>query len=218
MFTSATIVYPKLITFIFAYNWQEREKILSDHRLKTLLDLHTNVTASLKELYEDKDGERKNEVAALSGPNEFAEFYNRLKQIKEFYKKHPNEISVPLQVEFDEMSKTISAVNIDNPESSSLLVEFSDEEGFGRYLDLHECYNMYLNIRGVEKTDYINYLMTFDHVFDIPKERKNMEYKKYLETLNAYLYDFIQRVRPLIDMDSEMEQVQIDFKRQWDSG
>lgn len=47
----------------------------------------------LKEFYEDKDGLRKEEVSALSGPNEFQEFYGRLKQIKEFYRKHPNEVS-----------------------------------------------------------------------------------------------------------------------------
>lgn len=49
-------------------------------------------TNNLMELYEDKDGLRKEEVAALSGPNEFAEFYSRLKQIKEFYKRLPNEV------------------------------------------------------------------------------------------------------------------------------
>lgn len=185
-----------------------------------MLDLHIDATGSLRELYEDKDGERKTEVAALSGPNEFQEFYFRLKEIKEFYKKHPNEISVPLQVEFDELSKSYSGNSnlIESSDGPSLLVEFSDEEGFGRYLDLHECYGMYLNIRGIEKTDYINYLLTFDHVFDIPKERKNMEYKRYLETLIAYLTDFITRVRPLIDLDAELEQVDIDFKRQWEGG
>lgn len=35
---------------------------------------------------------RKEELSAISGPNEFAEFYNRLKQIKEFHRKHPNEV------------------------------------------------------------------------------------------------------------------------------
>lgn len=35
---------------------------------------------------------RKDELSAISGPNEFAEFYNRLKQIKEFHRKHPNEV------------------------------------------------------------------------------------------------------------------------------
>lgn len=50
-------------------------------------------TNNLKELYEDKDGMRKDEVAALSGPNEFAEFYSRLKNIKEFYRRMPNEVT-----------------------------------------------------------------------------------------------------------------------------
>lgn len=44
-------------------------------------------------------------MALLSGPNEFVEFYNRLKTIKEFYKKHPNEIAVPMSLEFDEFDK-----------------------------------------------------------------------------------------------------------------
>lgn len=50
-------------------------------------------TNNLKELYEDKDGLRKEEVAALSGPNEFAEFYSRLKNIKDFYRRLPNEVN-----------------------------------------------------------------------------------------------------------------------------
>jgi len=74
----------------------EKDRIYSEHRLKYLLDLHQNSTNKLKELYEDKDGERKSEIQALSGPNEFNEFYIRLKQIKEFYKKHPAEVSIPL--------------------------------------------------------------------------------------------------------------------------
>lgn len=39
---------------------------------------------------------RRDELAAISGPNEFAEFYNRLKQIKEFHRKHPNEVFILL--------------------------------------------------------------------------------------------------------------------------
>lgn len=38
---------------------------------------------------------RRDELAAISGPNEFAEFYNRLKHIKEFHRKHPNEVQNP---------------------------------------------------------------------------------------------------------------------------
>ena len=35
---------------------------------------------------------RKEEVQALSGPNEFLEFYQRLKAIRDFHRKHPNEV------------------------------------------------------------------------------------------------------------------------------
>ncbi|RXN36625.1 splicing factor 3A subunit 3 [Labeo rohita] len=35
------------------------------------------------------------------------------------------------------------------------LVEFTDEEGYGRYLDLHDCYLKYMNLKGVEKLEYL---------------------------------------------------------------
>ena len=42
----------------------------------------------------------------------------------------------------------------------------------------------YLNLKGVEKTDYINYLSTFDRLFDIPKDKKaSADYRAYLGTL-----------------------------------
>ncbi len=39
------------------------------------------------------------------------------------------------------------------------LVEFTDEEGYGRYLDLHDCYQKYTNLKGVE---------VLSHLFDSP--------------------------------------------------
>uniref|UniRef100_A0A6B2EFZ3 Putative splicing factor 3a subunit 3 n=1 Tax=Phlebotomus kandelakii TaxID=1109342 RepID=A0A6B2EFZ3_9DIPT len=190
-----------------------KDAVFTDHRLHLLLQLHNNATGALKELYEDKDGVRKTEVQALSGPNEFSEFYARLKQIKEFYKKHPNEISVPLSVEFEELTKSYG-----NQDEMSSLVEFTDEEGFGKYLDLHECFDKFINIRGIEKIDYITYLLTFDHLFDIPRDRKNTEYKKYLEMLLDYLNGYVARVKPLLDIDGEMEATNKEFNRDWDLG
>lgn len=37
---------------------------------------------------------RKDEIAALSGPNEFAEFYSRLRVIKDYHRKYPNEVII----------------------------------------------------------------------------------------------------------------------------
>lgn len=30
------------------------------------------------------------------------------------------------------------------------MVDFTDEEGYGRYLDLHDCYLKYINLKGAE--------------------------------------------------------------------
>lgn len=191
-----------------------REQINSDHRLKMLVDHYMECTSQLKELYEDKDSLRKEEVAALSGPNEFAEFYSRLKSIKDFYRRHPNEVTIPMSVEFEELAKMR-----ENPtEENSNMIEFTDEEGYGKYLDLHECYYKFLNLKGIEKVDYITYLTTFDHLYDIPKDRKNTEYRKYLEMLLDYLHEYIQRVKPLLDLNQEYENVHKEFITQWENG
>ncbi|XP_034253187.1 splicing factor 3A subunit 3 [Thrips palmi] len=192
----------------------QREQINSDHRLKSLLDRFVDSTTNLKELYEDKDSLRKDEVASMSGPNEFADFYARLKVIKEFYRRHPDEISVPMSVEFEEIGKLR-----ENPaEDTNNMTEFTDEEGYGKYLDLHECYEKYINLKGIEKVDYITYLTTFDQLYDIPKDRKNAEYRKYILDVLDYLHAYVERVRPLLDVHGEMESVMRDFHRQWDAG
>ncbi|CAD5122490.1 DgyrCDS10913 [Dimorphilus gyrociliatus] len=192
-----------------------RERINSDHRLKLLLDRYTDATSELKELYDDKDGAVKQEIAALSGPNEFGEFYMRLKSIKEFHRKHPNEqVSVPMAAEFEELDRLR-----ENPEMDTVpLVEFSDEEGYGKYLDLHHMYQMFINLKGVEKADYISYLTSFDRLFEISKERKNNAYRDYLKSLLDYLNDFLLRVQPLFDINQEMDIIINEFKIKWMDG
>ncbi|KAK2715460.1 splicing factor 3A subunit 3-like [Artemia franciscana] len=190
-----------------------REQLNSDHRKKTLIDRFSEVTSNLKEVYEDNDGLRKQELSALSGPNEFAEFYSRLKQIKDFHKKYPNEISIPMSVEFEQMKK-----ERENPPEDLTLVQFSDEEGYGRYLDLHGNYNQYINLKGVEKVDYTIYLMIFHLLYDIPKERKGAEYRSYLEGLLDYLGDYVSRVKPLLDQSEIVEEVKTEFNKQWEAG
>ncbi|XP_070568018.1 splicing factor 3A subunit 3-like [Ptychodera flava] len=192
-----------------------RDNINSDHRVKMLLDRSMECSSMLRDLYEDKDGLRKEEIQALSGPNEFQEFYNRLKVIKEFHRKHPNEISVPMSVEFEELSKAR-----ENPsEEMNSMVEFTDEEGYGKYLDMHECYHKFINLKNIEKIDYITYLQMFDRLFEIPKERKlNADYRRYLDMLLDYLQDYSGKVKPLLDLTEEVDTVDKEFQKQWDAG
>ncbi|RXN12264.1 splicing factor 3A subunit 3 [Labeo rohita] len=150
------------------------------------------VSANLRDLYEGKAGMRKDELNAISGPNEFAEFYNRLKQIKEFHRKHPHEICVPMSVEFEELTKAK-----DNPITVFLLitdlVEFTDEEGYGRYLDLHDCYLKYIKLKGVEKLEY-------------------------LEMLLEYLQEYTDRVKPLLDQNELYGKIWAEFEKKWETG
>jgi len=191
-----------------------RDAINSEHRQRAMLERYDECTHSLREIYEDKDGGRKEEVAALSGPNEFAEFYARLKQIKDFHRRHPGELSVPMSIEFDELKKIR-----ENPgEDSNNMVEFSDEEGYGKFLDLHECYTLFINLKGVDRIDYISYITSFDQLYDVPRDRKGGEYRKYVAALLDYLWSFMSRTRPLLDLDSEMAEILTDFDSKFERG
>ncbi|XP_064627346.1 splicing factor 3A subunit 3-like [Lineus longissimus] len=191
-----------------------REQINSEHRLRQLLDRYMECSAELRDLYEDKDGLRKEEVQALSGPNEFAEFYSRLKTIKDFHRKHPNEISVPMSAEFEELNR----IRESSADETTNMVDFTDEEGYGKYLDLHECFSKYINLKGIEMCDYITYLSVFDHLFDIPKDKKNAAYRDYLLTLLEYLDSYLGKVKPLLDLNEEVDAVKLEFEKQWTDG
>ena len=60
------------------------------------------------------------------------------------------QISVPMSVEFEELHK-LRESNDDN----TAMVDFTDEEGYGKYLDLHHAYNKYCNIKGEGQLEII---------------------------------------------------------------
>ena len=46
----------------------------------------------------------------------------------------------------------------ENPtEEMQTLADFTDEEGYGKYLDMHECYDKYINLKNIEVRQYIGY-------------------------------------------------------------
>ena len=160
-----------------------------------------------------------------------------MRNIKEFYKTHPNEVAVPLSDEFDKF--------IENRESELNLADFTDEESYGKFLDLNEHFHMYLNLKNIvginaSNMDYLSYLNTFDHFYVIPKAKKfSADYQKYLESLLEYLEGYIVRVKPLMPLDDVsvflvyiiinlvnlayfwlqiIKKLKDDFERMWDNG
>lgn len=51
-------------------------------------------------------------------------------------------------------------------------VEFSGEEVGGRYLDLHEHYRRFLNLKVGRKLEYPEYVSLFAHFDDIPRHKR----------------------------------------------
>ena len=56
--------------------------------------------------------------------------------------------------------------------------------------------------------DYINYITSFDQLYDIPRDKKGGEYRIYLTSLFDYLYGFISRTRPLLNIDQQLEEIE----------
>lgn len=58
-----------------------------------------------------------------------------------------------MSVEFEEIAKLRET----NDEYLTM-VDFTDEEGYGKYIDLHECYNKFVNIKGRVFCDFYHFL------------------------------------------------------------
>ena len=57
----------------------ENIQVNSDHRIRNLLDRSMSAARRLEDIYNDEDQLRKEEINKIAGPNEFTEFYTRLR-------------------------------------------------------------------------------------------------------------------------------------------
>jgi splicing factor 3A subunit 3 len=186
-----------------------KEKLATEHRLKDVLNRIQSIARKLFAFYEDKDNLRHEEIDALSPPNEFEEFYRRLKMIEHHDQKFPEEYAEYLDIELS---------GLDDIEEEQLKLEslFTGEEGYGEFLDLHRHYEKYLNLRLLPKrVDYLHYINEFDRFSNIPNEGKDAVYKAYLEDLAAYLLSFLHRTQPLRNMHDFHDQIRCEFEGQW---
>ncbi|XP_057462646.1 splicing factor SF3a60 homolog [Actinidia eriantha] len=189
-----------------------KDRLFQSHRVRNMIDQVTATTLKLVEIYEDKDSARKDEIAALGGQtaigtNVFSAFYDRLKEIREYHRRHPAARVVDANEEYEEVLK-------EEPR-----IEFTGEEAFGRYLDMHELYNEYINSKFAEPIEYSAYLDVFSQPHKIARKLKmTRQYGEYLEKLLEYLVYFFERTEPLQDLDRIFSKVTTDFEEQWADG
>ncbi|XP_021718985.1 splicing factor SF3a60 homolog [Chenopodium quinoa] len=95
-------------------------------------------------------------------------------------------------------------------------ISFSGEEGFGRYLDLNEIYNMCMNSKfGLYFTSYADYIDKFPAIDLIPaKYKTTIRYKEYIEGVLKYLISFLERAKPLMFLD-RIKNLESEFEESW---
>ncbi|KAJ4840073.1 hypothetical protein Tsubulata_011458 [Turnera subulata] len=189
-----------------------KERLFQSHRVRDMIDNIIDTTHRLVETYEDKDNARKDEIAALAGQtatgtNVYSAFYDRLKEIRDYHRKHPAARVVDAEEEYENRLK-------EEPE-----IRFTGEEAFGKYLDLHELYYDYVNSKFGERIEYSAYLDIFSQPEKISRKLKcSRQYTEYMEKLLGYLTDFFQRTEPLQDLDRIFTKVIVEFEEQWENG
>ncbi|RUS17999.1 hypothetical protein BC937DRAFT_89252, partial [Endogone sp. FLAS-F59071] len=190
-----------------------KERLTHEHRVCEFLDRISSRSQFLFNLYEDTDGARKTEIDALSGANEFSEFYARLKSVKDYHRRYPNESVEPLELEFLNQAQK-------EREDEELDKLFSGEEGGGRFLDLNAIFERFVNLKGVRKVDYLMYLSEFDDFEGLyPKEtKKTVEYKQYLDTMRSYFEDFFRRAKPLFNITQLHTIARAKYDEEWREG
>mmetsp|Transcript_16996 Transcript_16996/g.25512 ORF Transcript_16996/g.25512 Transcript_16996/m.25512 type:complete len:298 (+) Transcript_16996:112-1005(+) len=182
-------------------NASHKELILRDHRMKSYLDQTVGTYRKLVKLYEDESGTRKKELATITGSNVFAEFNARLKATTDYHRKFPG-ASVKL-----DGGIPVPKVN----------AGFTGEENYAKYVDMHELYKRYTNMKIFEKCNYFSYLGKCYKLHNIPKQKKiaSREYQTYVQDLYNYIYSFFQKRHPLADASDFKRQIDEEFEKLW---
>ena len=195
---------------------QIRERLNRDHQISGFLTRIQEQSKRLLDIYNDAEGARTREIQSISTGDPFDEFYKQLNEIKDFHRRYPNE-----PVENLERAYKRKAPGEGESATSEVDNMFTGEEAFGRFLDLTTLHEDYLNLLGVKRLSYLQYLDSFD-TFTPPQnpikraDKTTDQYFSYVGRLASYLEDFLKRTRPLEDLDKLFRTFDQDFEKAWE--
>ncbi|KAI9846314.1 MAG: hypothetical protein M1837_004167 [Sclerophora amabilis] len=197
---------------------QIRDRLTRDHQISGFLSRIQEQSKRLIDIYKDAEGVRRKEIQTISTGDPFEEFYKQLDEIKDFHRRYPNE-----PVENLERAYKKKAPGEGEHVASEVDNMFTGEEAYGRFLDLTTLHEEYLNLPGVKRLTYLQYLDVFD-VFAPPQcpiktsDKITDRYFNYIGTLASYLESCMRRNRPLENLDRFFKQIDAEFERDWDAG
>lgn len=194
---------------------QIRERLSRDHEVADFLNRIDEQSKRLLDIYNNADGEREKEIQAISTGDQFEEFYKRLDEVKDFHKRYPNE-----PIENLERAYKRRQPGEGEPTGMEVDTMFTGEEGYGQFLDLTRLHDEYLNLPGIKRISYIQYLDVFDAFTppQMPIKRNSKlsdKYFQYVGELANYLEEFIKKARPLQDLSKIFASFDDDFEKQW---
>lgn len=183
-----------------------RDRLQVEHEVCEMVDRISRLAGELQALYDDTQGAREKELANLSitaAATGLDHFYEQLDEVRTHHSRYPDDdrvddLSAQLRLHFPDAA----AGPADAPEEGDVdrfATLFNDEEHFGRYLDLHEHYKRWINLKGGLAVPYAKYVETFDALArDLSaEEKRESSFVAYLTALEAYVLSFWQRLAPL---------------------
>ncbi|EHY53386.1 Pre-mRNA-splicing factor sap61 [Exophiala dermatitidis] len=195
-----------------------KERLIRDHQINGFLTRIQEQSKRLLDIYKDIEGLRAQEIQSLSTGDPFEEFYKQLDEVKDFHRRYPNE-----PVENLERAYKRRRPEEGEPVRTEVDNMFTGEESNGRFLDLTTLHEDYLNLPGVKRLTYLQYLDNFD-AFEPPRlpikrrDKLTDTYLKYVTDLDEYLEGFLRRTRPLDDLDKTFLRLDREFETAWQAG
>lgn len=136
--------------------------------------------------------------------------------LREHHARYPNE-----QAENSEQRYRIRRTEGSETLGSIADTVFSGEEAYGRFFDLTPNHDAYLNLPNVRRLTYNQYLEFFDnftpsHGGAKRGDKLTDKYFKYVGDLASYLESFMQRTRPLENVEKVLESFDAEFGALWE--
>ena len=247
--------YEKAISKSLTYRDNNpNESIVSETIIKRCQDKIQQNSRDIIDLFEDKSENFKQEKLIMTGNTDYMNsklcllkptninnsnnFYSNLLMKKRkadiwvnFYDKI-KEIKI-LNKSGNDINHSTTGDKIFNNLLSEINLKtlFTNEENFGKCLDLHELYHEYINIpnifnndnndknklifnmENIVKLNYLNYIKNIDNFKNIPiKVKKSEEYIKYIKHLAQYLKSFFVKIYPLINFNEIQDIIDSKFE------
>merc|ERR1711865_1353532 len=189
-----------------------KERLQQQHRVKAVLSRIVTNAKAVTDSFSDEDGARREELASMSGANVFSRYYERLKEMKDYHRRFPEHTEISFAADGKEVTFE------DQILKQEIEVEFSGEEGQGRFVDFHTIFGDFINLKLLdgEPMDYTQFLDQVSHLSDLPPTRMmKREYQQWVQQLYEYLVSFQRRIRPLQDVEKILVKSGEEFAQAW---